>query len=206
MKKEGVPPMKDTQKLCAQIKTNGEQCEAYHLTDDTLCYFHSRDRQRQMVIARYHRARISRLNIGMPADETHKLDNLSDQVYNESQAVLLAALELPALEDANAISVTATNILRLIAFQQIDHKSAALMLYGLQIVSGILGKLRTQPSRFRPAASCDPEPLAELAAMLADLRARKKAAASAAAESASGEDQEREKPNSEELAPTGTES
>ena len=158
------------QKLCAHYKTNGEQCEAVALKDDDFCYFHSRDRQRLAVIDRYHKERVGRLNIGLPANECHKQNAFNSELFNECSAALLHALELPVLEDAAAIQVTVTNIIRLIALQQIDRASAGLILYGLQIASGTLGRLRTEPFSSRPQATQDPEPLHELAAMVSRMR------------------------------------
>lgn len=42
---------------------------------------------------------------------------------------------LPLLEDANAIQVSLTQIMRLLASGQIDRKTASLMLYSLQIAT-----------------------------------------------------------------------
>src|SRR5947209_1225630 len=116
--------------LCAHYKTNGEQCEAIALTDDRFCYFHSRDRQRAAVITRFHSQRTSRLNAGMHANECHKQNSFNSDLFNESAAALMHALELPVLEDAAAIQVTVTNVIRMICLQQIDRNSAALILYG----------------------------------------------------------------------------
>lgn len=170
----------DSKRLCAQIKTNGQQCEAFRLTDDRFCYFHARDRQRTLVIERAHLDRIARLNVGMPAAICHRQNTLNKDVFDETAAHLMHCLELPLLEDANAISVTATNIMRALATQHLDRRRAGTMFYGLQIVSGILKHIRTQPSDFRPKATADPEPLQQLKSMLSDLREKKKAAASAA--------------------------
>ena len=171
------------QTLCAHYKTNGEQCEAVALKDDTFCYFHSRDRQRVAVIERFHRQRVSRLNAGMPANECHKQNAFNSEIFNECSAALLHALELPVLEDAAAIQITVTNIIRMIALQQIDRPSAGLMLYGLQIASGTLPRLRTEPFSSRPQASRDPEPLRELANAIAELRHQRKHVAAATAAS-----------------------
>jgi hypothetical protein len=158
------------QKLCAHYKTNGEQCEAVALKDDDFCYFHSRDRQRVAVIERYHKDRIGRLNIGLPANECHKQNAFNSELFNECSAALLHALELPVLEDAAAIQITVTNIIRMIALQQIDRPSAGLILYGLQIASGTLPRLRTEPFSTRAQAHEDTEPLRELAAAISHQR------------------------------------
>jgi hypothetical protein len=185
-----------THRLCAHIKTNGEQCEAIALKSESFCYFHSRDRQRVLVIERFQRERVSRLNAGMPANECHRQNSFNNDLFNECSAALLHALELPVLEDAAAIQVTVTNIIRMIALQQIDRASAGLILYGLQIASGTLGRLRTEPFPTVRKATHDPEPLRELAGMLADLRQAKRAAMSAAPAESSNLEKEDEKTGS----------
>ena len=47
-------------------------------------------------------------------------------------------LTLPALEDADSINVSLTEIMRLLAVGQIDCKTASLMLYSLQIATSNL--------------------------------------------------------------------
>lgn len=129
------------------------------------------------------RDRATRLNAGMPAAIYHKLNGSTNEVFDETAFHLMHALELPLLEDANAIAVTATCIIRALTTQQINHRTAALVLYGLQICSTNLSRVRTQPSSYSPVATSDPEPLHELASMLAEFREKKKAAASAVAAS-----------------------
>jgi hypothetical protein len=46
-----------------------------------------------------------------------------------------AILELPVLEDANSIQVALMQVMRLLASGQLDHKTASLLLYGLQTAS-----------------------------------------------------------------------
>lgn len=166
--------MKNTaKKICLHYKTNGEQCRAFALKEQDFCYFHLRDRQRLAVIDRFQRDRVLRLNAGMPAHECHRQNKFDDKIFNECSAALLHALELPVLEDANAIQITVTNIVRLIALQQIDRPSAGLILYGLQIASGTLSRIRPEPFSDRPVATHDPEPLQILSGMVADLKRRK---------------------------------
>src|SRR5579863_3958081 len=115
------------EKICSHFKTNGERCEAIALTDQSLCYFHSRARQRELVIDRGHAARLRRIASGKSATEYYKSIH-SQELFDESSASLFNALELPVLEDAAAIQITVTSVLRALATQQIDRRIAAFML------------------------------------------------------------------------------
>ena len=52
---------------------------------------------------------------------------------------------LPILEDANAIQLSLTQIMRQLAGGQIDHKTAGLMLYSLQIATSNLPQTTFEP-------------------------------------------------------------
>ena len=174
-------PASKPSRLCDHIFTNGEKCESLSLSGDTHCYYHARDRQRALVMERAYRDRVSRINAGFSASVCHPQNDLNKNVlFDETAAHLMHALELPLLEDANAISVTATSIMRALGEQHIDRKHAGTMFYGLQIVSTILKHLKPEPRSYRSTATADPEPLEELKAMLTYLREKKKTAASAA--------------------------
>jgi hypothetical protein len=47
-------------------------------------------------------------------------------------------ISLPSLEDANSVQVGLAEMLRLLATNQIEHRTAALMLYALQTASANL--------------------------------------------------------------------
>lgn len=177
-------------KTCSHIKTNGERCEAFALKTDVFCYYHARSRQRALIVERAHAQRMKRLALGLDATDFHR-NRHSDELFNETSASLLMALELPELEDANAIQVTLSVILRALVAQQIDRKSAALALYCCQIATGILPRLHTQPRSFHVIADVDADPLRELVRMLADLK-QKKAAARETAESGSEQTEPKE--------------
>ena len=56
---------------------------------------------------------------------------------------------LPILEDANSIQVGLAEVMRLLATQQIDHRTAALMLYALQTASANLKQTSFEPEPTR---------------------------------------------------------
>lgn len=58
-------------------------------------------------------------------------------------------MTLPTLEDANSIQVGLAEMLRLLATQPIDHKTAALMLYALQTASINLNRTSFEPEPTR---------------------------------------------------------
>src|SRR4051812_22696714 len=94
------------QTLCTHYKTNGEQCQAVALTNERFCYFHVRDRQRSAVIDRAYIARAKRIANNGPANELHTSNAFNRELFNETSASLLHSLEIPVLEDGNAIQIT----------------------------------------------------------------------------------------------------
>ena len=105
---------------CQHIKVNGTQCGCPALRRNKLCYFHKR----------HHDERVQ-LN----------LDRLKDGRAGRRRATV----ELPVLEDANSIQVCLMQIMRLLLSGQIDHKTAALLLYALQTASSNLRLTNFQP-------------------------------------------------------------
>ena len=61
-----------------------------------------------------------------------------------------SGLELPFLEDANAIQVTIQEIMQAILDRRIDNKRAGLLLYSLQLASSNIRNLKPLPSDLRP--------------------------------------------------------
>jgi hypothetical protein len=55
-----------------------------------------------------------------------------------------ATIILPVLEDANSIQVALMQVMRLLITQQIEHKTASLLLYALQTASSNLKELRLE--------------------------------------------------------------
>src|SRR5205807_868061 len=119
------------------------------LKNDVFCYYHARSRQRALIVERAHAQRMKRIAIGFDATDFHR-NRLSDELFNETSATLLMSLELPELEDANALQVTIGAIIRALVAKQIDRKSAGLVLYACQIISGVISRVRIEPSSFRP--------------------------------------------------------
>ncbi|MGB6679335.1 MAG: hypothetical protein WBE44_21740 [Terriglobales bacterium] len=101
---------------CEHVKINGTQCGSPALKRNHFCYFHKRWQETRIVL-NANRARRGR-----------------------------AALDLPVLEDANAIQVSLMQIMRLILSGQMDTKTAGLLLYALQTASSNLSRINFEPT------------------------------------------------------------
>jgi hypothetical protein len=100
---------------CQYIKVNGTQCGSPAMRRNRFCFFHKRWHEQRIVL------------------------NASRKRQSK------AALNLPALEDANAVQVALMQVMRLLLSGQIEHKTASLLLYGLQTASSNLRKVKFEP-------------------------------------------------------------
>jgi len=100
---------------CQHIKINGTQCGSPALRRNRFCFFHKRFQ-----------------------DERIKLS--ADRARRGT-----ATFVLPVLEDANSIQVALMQVMRLLISQQIDHKTASLLLYALQTASSNLRQTNFKP-------------------------------------------------------------
>jgi len=115
---------------CQHIKADGKLCEGAAMRGKRLCYFHHRWQQKHIVIG------------SRRAQEVRRL------------------LDLPLLEDANAVQMALTQVIGLVLRNQIDHKSAGLALYGLQTASANLKQVST--SGYFEERVIDPEGVADV--------------------------------------------
>lgn len=102
---------------CQHIKANGTQCGSPALRDDKCCFFHMKWRQRSS-------------NINPNSNE------------NSNKSV---PITLPTLEDANSIQVGLAEVMRLLVTNQIEHRTASLLLYALQTASANLKMTTFEP-------------------------------------------------------------
>lgn len=102
---------------CQHIKINGTQCGSPALRRNRFCFFHKRFQDER---------------IRLSADRAHRGT---------------ATFVLPVLEDANSIQIALMQVMRLLVSQQIDHKTASLLLYALQTASSNLRQTDFKPSR-----------------------------------------------------------
>jgi hypothetical protein len=111
--------MRNKKKSCNHVLTNGEVCNAIPMRDSNFCYWHHKARARRR---RYER-------IGGP-------------ISMEANS----GLELPFLEDSNAIQVTIQEIMQAILDRRLDNKRAGLLLYSLQLASSNIRNLMPIPA------------------------------------------------------------
>lgn len=100
---------------CQHLKINGTQCGSPALRRNRFCFFHKRFQDERI------RLNASRARRGS------------------------GTFILPLLEDANSIQITLMQVMRLLVSQQIEHKTASLLLYALQTASANLRMTRFDP-------------------------------------------------------------
>jgi hypothetical protein len=93
---------------CRHIFTSGRKCRSPALRDQPFCYFHANHRKRPT-----------------PANEPY-------EPYIEAKDT---ALNLPPLEDADAIQLALSDIVLALAANRIDPRRARILIYGLQVAS-----------------------------------------------------------------------
>ena len=101
---------------CQHLKINGTQCGSPALRRNRFCFFHKRFQDER---------------IRLSADRARRG---------------IATFILPVLEDANSIQIALMQVMRLLLSQQIDHKTASLMLYALQTASTNLRMTTFKPN------------------------------------------------------------
>ena len=90
---------------CQHIKVNGIQYGSPALRSDRFCYFHKRWHEHHITIA-------------------------------EAKSLKVRpSIDVPVLEDANSIQVALMQVIQLLLSGEIEHRTAALALYGLQTAS-----------------------------------------------------------------------
>ena len=90
---------------CQHLKINGTQCGSPALRRNRFCFFHKRFHDQQIKLT-------------------------ADRARHG-----VATFILPVLEDANSIQIALMQVMRQLISQQIDHKTASLLLYALQTSS-----------------------------------------------------------------------
>jgi hypothetical protein len=111
--------MRNKLKTCNHVLTNGEVCHAIPMRDSNFCYWH-------------HKARARR----------RRHERIGGPISMEANS----GLELPFLEDANAVQVTIQEIMQAILDRRIDNKRAGLLLYSLQLASSNIRNLTPLPA------------------------------------------------------------
>ena len=100
---------------CQHLKVNGTQCGSPALRRNRYCFFHKRFQDERI-----------RLN--------------ADRARRGSSTFIL-----PVLEDANSIQMAIMQVMRLLVSNEIEHKTASLLLYALQTASSNLRLTKFDP-------------------------------------------------------------
>jgi len=100
---------------CQHLKINGTQCGSPALRRNRFCFFHKRFQDEQIKLS-------------------------ADRARHG-----VATFVLPVLEDANSIQIALMQVMRLLVSQQIEHKTASLLLYALQTASTNLRMTNFKP-------------------------------------------------------------
>lgn len=131
---------------CSHVRTNGTVCQSPALRESNFCYFHQRERQRQH---NFRQARTVKLSTKTPARD-------------DMDAEILESLALPVLEDAAAIQVAASVLIKAVTSNHITERRAGLALYALQIAALNLPRVRLNLYDTDAIAATDPEPIDKL--------------------------------------------
>ncbi len=103
-----------------------------------------------MSVARCRHLKVNGTQCGSPSLRDHEYCYYHMRWHSKDLAVLLKSrgdwvAGLPTLEDANSIQVGLAEVMRLLATQEIDHKTAALLLYAMQTASMNLKRTSLEP-------------------------------------------------------------
>ena len=144
-------------RTCSFVRANGIVCRSLAPKDATLCRTHQEDANRlanfrDAVTSR--RCEMAQYAIGYTT--ICKVPGVAE-TFDDVSAGLFHSLNLPPVEDANSLQVSLNAVLRGLAHQLIPPRTAALMLYGLQISSSNLRRTR-QPIPPLDTVSTDAPP------------------------------------------------
>ncbi|MDE1154842.1 MAG: hypothetical protein PW735_03825 [Acidobacteriaceae bacterium] len=109
---------------CRHVRTNGERCCAFAMRDEGFCFFHSHLNSRHGQIAR----RTAREQAVLTP-----LNGSEPQLLTQPEPEL--TLELPPLEDREAIQLALSMLVTALGAKRIDPRRASAILYGLQVAS-----------------------------------------------------------------------
>jgi hypothetical protein len=101
-------------------------------------------------VRRCHHLKVNGTQCGSPALRNEKHCYYHARWTRKGQEVIShlqkeGAVMLPTLEDANSIQVALADVIRMLRTQEVDHRTAALMLYALQTASANLKHTSFEP-------------------------------------------------------------
>ena len=135
--------MSEPCRTCAHIKTDGSLCQSPAMRLSAFCYFHTRDHERLR-------------NLSQASDTS-----AHQQRTDAFEAEVMRSLAIPDLEDAHAVQVALSAIIRAIALGHITTLRANLLLRGLR--SAIVNLRNLPPfEQTELIATEDPRPISPL--------------------------------------------
>jgi hypothetical protein len=123
--------------ICRHIKTNGRRCKSPSLGLSAFCYFHSR-------LHRRHKNLMENAPVLLENQPNSTSAASGTPQFLPESAPL--ELDLPPLEDVEAIQVSISLLIAALARNRIDSKRAAVLLYGLQLASTNARSITIEPS------------------------------------------------------------
>ena len=142
-----MPENENACPTCDHVRADGSVCMSPALNGGRFCYYHTRDRQRRRNLR--HAADLQ----SSPAYQSLHAEQLS--------AALMRSLELPDLEDATAVQVSLSSIIRALAYGHLEPRRAALMIRALRAAVMNLRNL-PKPAEASEVTLSDDEPIAPL--------------------------------------------
>jgi len=163
--------------LCAHARTNGKLCESPALKERRFCYYHQRDLDRRDALEQNLDHRRGLIAKGQTY-ELHQLLPDGKTIFDDNSVELFQEMKPPLLEDGDAIQAELSTLYRIIATRQVDHRTAALLLYNLKIATMNVRNTRPPFTRSNEHAMEDDSPIKGFGPMDAVYeRARQKAQA-----------------------------
>jgi hypothetical protein len=131
---------------CRHVLASGGTCNSPALAKSQWCYFHTRlhHRQSQRQAERHAHRRPDGRFAALPAPEGSSIPTIDYGSYpvGSTNSYENTPLDLPPLEDNVSIQLALIDVLQALAANQLDTKRAGLLLYGLQVASANVPKMR----------------------------------------------------------------
>jgi hypothetical protein len=131
---------------CRHVLASGDTCNSPALAKSAWCYFHTRmhHRQGQRQAARHTHRRPDGRFAALPAPSEKHIETIDYGSYPVAHPATSenTPLDLPPLEDTASIQLALIDVLQALAANQLEPKRAGLLLYGLQVASANVQKMR----------------------------------------------------------------
>jgi len=126
--------------LCTHIRVNGTRCRAIALRDQRFCHYHRDLAQRRRAISPDLTEKLALIPEPFRSAAVLKRETVTAQYFG-LKAIGPEELDLPDLEDPDAIQVALSSVVHALGRNQIDLKRANALLYALQIATVNVGRV-----------------------------------------------------------------